>query len=142
MNALADLALVFAAVSMNALRSLQNALACKRVINGRFVDGRGNGCIFHWLSEREMVDRASRKHWTGSNWLFGLEQSNAMKRLIVGWDANNPEMVVKGPGYDNEYPAPSYVLAPEVLAAALAQAVKEREDLGEVASPEPVFTCV
>ena len=142
MNALADLALVFAAVSLNALRSLQNALACKRVIVGRFVDGRGNGCVFHWLSEREMVDRTSRKHWTSSNWLFGLEQENAMKRLSVGWDANDPSKIIKGGNYDSEYPAASYVLTPEILAAALAQALKEREDLGEVASPEPAFTVV
>lgn len=121
-----DLQLVAAGISTSGLRSLSKALRCRRVIHGRFVDGRGNGCVFYWLSEREMVDRASRIHWTHSNPLFDQQHDEAIRRLIVGWDASTPEAVVKGPGYDSEYPAASYVLTEQDLRQALAAALRDR----------------
>lgn len=121
-----DLQLVAASIPTSGLRSLSKALRCRRVIHGRFVDGRGNGCVFYWLSEREMVDRASRIHWTRNNPLFDHEHDEAIRRLIVGWDASTPEAVVKGPGYDSEYPAASYVLTEADLRQALAAALRMR----------------
>lgn len=121
-----DLQLVASSVSTAGLRSLSRALRCHRVIHGRFVDGRGNGCVFYWLSEREMVDRASRIHWTNSNPLFEQEHDAAIRRLIVGWDASTPDAVVKGPGYDAEYPAASYVLTEQDLRRALATTLRDR----------------
>lgn len=121
-----DLQLVAACIPTSGLRSLSRALRCRRVIHGRFVDGRGNGCVFYWLSEREMVDRASRIHWTNGNPLFDQAHDEAIRRLIVGWDASTPEAVVKGPGYDAEYPAASYVLTEQDLRQALATALRDR----------------
>jgi hypothetical protein len=121
-----DLQLVASSIPTSGLRSLSKALRCRRVIHGRFVDGRGNGCVFYWLSEREMVDRASRILWTRSNPLFDQEHDEAIRRLIVGWDAATPESVVKGPGYDVEYPTASYVLTEQDLRQALAVALRQR----------------
>ncbi len=121
-----DLQLVASSIPTSGLRSLSKALRCRRVIHGRFVDGRGNGCVFYWLSEREMVDRACRIHWTRSNPLFDTEHDEAIRRLIVGWDASTPDAVVKGPGYDSEYPAASYVLTEADLRQALAAALRMR----------------
>lgn len=121
-----DLELVASSVSTSGLRSLSRALRCHRVIHGRFVDGRGNGCVFYWLSEREMVDRASRIHWTHSNPLFDIEHDQAIRRLIVGWDASTPEAVVKGPGYDTEYPQASYELKEADIRMALAKTLRMR----------------
>jgi len=121
-----DLQLVASSIPTSGLRSLSKALRCRRVIHGRFVDGRGNGCVFYWLSEREMVDRASRILWTRSNPLFDQAHDEAIRRLIVGWDASTPDAVVKGPGYDIEYPAASYVLTEQDIRQALAVALRQR----------------
>jgi len=123
-----DLQLVASSIPTSGLRSLSKALRCRRVIHGRFVDGRGNGCVFYWLSEREMVDRASRIHWTRSNPLFEQEHDEAIRRLIVGWDASTPDAVVKGPGYDIEYPTASYVLNEQDIRKALAVALRTRRN--------------
>lgn len=121
-----DLHLVASSVSTAGLRSLSKALRCHRVIYGRFIDGRGNGCVFYWLSEREMVDRASRIQWTHGNPLFEKEHDDAIRRLIVGWDAATPEAVVKGPGYDKEYPPAAYNLTEADLRRALAKELRTR----------------
>ena len=55
-----DLELVFAAIPTSGLKSLWQALSSGRVLRGRFIDGHGNGCLFHWLSETQMIDRPSR----------------------------------------------------------------------------------
>ncbi|MCE9604949.1 MAG: hypothetical protein K8U03_08615 [Planctomycetia bacterium] len=121
-----DLLLVASSIPTSGLRSLSKALRCRRVIHGRFVDGRGNGCLFYWLSEREMVDRASRIHWTRTNPLFDSAHDEAIRRLIVGWDASTPSAVVKGPGYDTEYPAATYALTEDDIRQGLAATLRLR----------------
>lgn len=110
MNKQRDLRMVFSAIPTTGLRSLWTALSAKRVIRGRFVDARGNGCLFYWLSECQMTDRASRLAWTCSNALFTEAHDAAIRRIIVGWDNAQPDAIVKGAGYENEYPAVGYVI--------------------------------
>ena len=107
-----DLELVFAAVPTSGLKSLWQALATDRVIRGRFIDGHGNGCLFHWLSEQQMIDRPSRVAWAFGNLLFTAKHDAAMRRVIVGWDAAAPDAIVKGVGYESEYPEARYVVRP------------------------------
>lgn len=121
-----DLELVFAAIPTSGLKSLGRALGSGRVLRGRFIDGRGNGCLFHWLSEKVMIDRPSRVAWMSQNLLFTESHDAAMRRIIAGWDAADPESIVKGAGYDVEYPTPSYVVRASDVRRALFKVMQER----------------
>lgn len=123
-----DLEMVFAAVPTSGLKSLWQALQSGQVIRGRFIDGRGNGCLFHWLSEQEMVDRPSRFAWTNRNPLFTAAHDAAMRRVIVGWDAAEPEMIVKGAGYEAEYPTARYVVRKRDVRRAIRNVMRERRE--------------
>ncbi|MGC3966907.1 MAG: hypothetical protein QM775_05905 [Pirellulales bacterium] len=123
-----DLEMVFAAIPTSGLKSLWQALRDDRVIRGRFVDGRGNGCLFHWLSEQEMVDRPSRMLWTTGNPLLTTAHDRAMRRIIVGWDAAEPEAIVKGAGYEHEYPAVRYIVRPKDVRRAIRNVMKVRRE--------------
>lgn len=123
-----DLEMVFATVPTSGLKSLWNALNAGHVIRGRFVDGRGNGCLFHWLSEQEMVDRPTRFSWTSRNPFFTSAHDRAMRRIIVGWDAAEPEVLVKGAGYEHEYPTARYVVRKSDVRRAIRSVMRVRRD--------------
>ena len=121
-----DLELVFAAVPTSGLKALWQALSSGRVLRGRFIDGHGNGCLFHWLSETQMIDRPSRVAWTAQNLLFTELHDAAMRRIIVGWDAADPQAIVKGAGYETEYPTASYVVRANDVRRAIREVMRVR----------------
>lgn len=121
-----DLELVFAAIPTSGLNALWQALSSGRVLRGRFIDGHGNGCLFHWLSETQMIDRPSRVAWTAQNLLFTESHDAAMRRIIVGWDAADPQTIVKGAGYETEYPAASYVVRANDIRRAIRKVMRVR----------------
>ncbi|MBA4017829.1 MAG: hypothetical protein C0483_11695 [Pirellula sp.] len=126
-----DLELVFAAIPTSGLKSLWKALRADRVIRGRFIDGHGKGCLFHWLSERQMIDRPSRVAWTSQNLLFGNAHDAAMRRVIVGWDAADPDAIVKGAGYESEYPTASYVVRAVDVRRAIRKVMRVRRSANQ-----------
>lgn len=121
-----DLELVFAVIPTSGLKSLWQALSTGRVLRGRFIDGHGNGCLFHWLSEMQMIDRPSRVAWTSQNLLFTASHDAAMRRIIVGWDAADPDAIVKGAGYETEYPTASYVVRASDVRRAIRKVMRVR----------------
>ena len=121
-----DLELVFAAVPTSGLKALWQALSSGRVLRGRFIDGHGNGCLFHWLSETQMIDRPSRVAWTAQNLLFTELHDAAMRRIIVGRDAADPQAIVKGAGYETEYPTASYVVRANDVRRAIREVMRVR----------------
>lgn len=122
-----DLELVFAAVPTSGLKALWQALSSGRVLRGRFIDGHGKGCLFHWLSETQMIDRPSRVAWTAQNLLFTELHDAAMRRIIVGWDAADPQAIVKGAGYETEYPTASYVVRANDVRRAIREVMRVRQ---------------
>lgn len=121
-----DLELVFAAIPTSGLKALWQAMDSGRVLRGRFIDGRGNGCLFHWLSETQMIDRPSRLAWTSQNLLFTESHDAAMRRIIVGWDAADPKAIVKGADYEKEYPTANYVVRAIDVRRAVRKVMRER----------------
>lgn len=119
-----DLRLVFSAIETNHLELLRGAIYDNLVCRCRFVDGKGKGCLMYWASGREVVDRQRREQWTASLLGGGEKIRSAILRIIVGWDAVEPEVICKGLGYATTYPEssfpirePSYmIMASEVLA--------------------------
>lgn len=136
-----DLRFVFAAVATAGLRALWKALKSGRVIHGRFVDSSGNGCLFHWCSQQEISDRFSRQAWFRRNPLLTEEHDAAMRRIIVGWDAAAPQLIVKGAGYEAEYPEASYVVQPKDVRAAIKAVMRERREANQ-AEKEAQPACV
>lgn len=121
-----DLRLVFAAIPTSGLKSLGRALNARRVLRGRFIDGRGNGCLFYWLSETWVVDRPSRIAWALQNVFVTESHDAAMRRIIAGWDAANPESIIKGAGYESEYPKPPYVVSATDVRRAIHDVIRVR----------------
>lgn len=121
-----DLRLVLSAVDTSGLNALKLAFAAGKVTSGRFFDTYGNGCLIYWASERQVVDRGTREHWERSNPLLGCEGGAAIKRVIVGWDANNPSCILKGKDYDVTYPKATYVISPGDVLGAIDSILAER----------------
>lgn len=121
-----DLRFVFAAVATLGLKSLWNAMKRDRVIRGRFIDGYGGGCLFHWLSRRTIIDRPTREAWLAENPLLTPEHDAAMRRIIVGWDAVDPELIVKGVGYEKTYPQATYKVSRRDVMLALREILRAR----------------
>ena len=49
-----------------------------------------------------------------------------MRRIIVGWDAADPDAIVKGAGYETEYPTASYVVRANDVRRAIRKVMRVR----------------
>jgi len=94
---------VLSCLSSSALLGLFRALKADRVLTGRFIDGKGAGCLVHWLSGGSVIDRPSHKYWLRYHPFASPTFEQAIKTIIVGWDMQNPASIVKGAGYEAEY---------------------------------------
>lgn len=130
-TALSDLKLVLAAVCTGGLQMLAAALSRNVVITGRFVSG-GSGCLFYWMSECKVDCRPALSKWLESNPLLTDEHKQAALRMVVGWDAQNPDNISKSAGYEDVYPAPAYTLTRDIVAEAIELVLKERKEANEL----------
>jgi hypothetical protein len=125
MSKMEDLRTVLSAAETSGVESLRRAMHSGRVIHGRFISGKG-GCLVYWASDRTVVDRPSREKFEASRAAIGCECSEEMRRVIVGWDANSPDTILKGDGYDEAYPKATYVITPEDVIQVIDEVLAER----------------
>lgn len=127
MDKMQDLRSVFGSVATESLELLRNAINNDRAIRGRFIDARGNGCLVYWASGREVVDRRGREQWEKEQALLGCD-ADAVRRVIAGWDAISPSGIVKGPGYDEVYPKPTYTVMTEDVLSVIDELMAARRE--------------
>lgn len=120
-----DLLAVFSALSTACLLNLLDALNRNLVCVGKFFDDDrpGEGCLFHHLSLGRIRNRQQLRLFAAEHPLL---DAAACQRVIVGWDAQDADQIIKGAGYESYYPDATYTLTPTYVRKILQVVLRTR----------------
>lgn len=126
-----ELLALFALLKSSMILNLLTAIEDCRTIRGRYYEhGDRKGCLVYWLSGCSIFSREDRDVWIAE--IAGKRNVDDVRKLVAqvisNWDSVEPHAIIKGAGYDKEYPpATCQLTADQVRTAAKAVLLRRRE---------------